>query len=1766
MSKRSSGPNRKRFRTVLVAGVVAGTLGLAAPAQALLGITLPAIPLLNPAPTPITIAGDPTSDTDTTPDVNLDLSGVNPTLEGILGLTNLTGGLTQTTTTLTQLLSGLKDGAAVAAPVVQAHATEAAQTAIENLQARLQATAADAAALDPAGAQEETAGILTDLQGQALSEVAGLLPLALTTGLQVAQDIVTPVCSLTAIPTSLIPGVGVDTTNLYTAAAPIIQQTDVATNQLLRDTYSQLYDNTLASVNNIPNVGPIAGALLTLLKYNWTSSYTPPGSSTPIVTTTKALMNVPTPIDVDHDGLFDLCGTTSFALTGSGTSISGIKFTQSLTKMPLAKAVLPVQIGGGLLNVLNFGYDTRESTVPVVYTTSATLDGSNLNVDNNYAVHRGTNLTIPPLALSSLDLVTNDGDGIDITVPPLLKPAPKPIVTQEICISSCATLAIRDRFENVPASTHVDGPLASAGVKVNYSAPSTSDSYSHTFGVSTLSLGTVVGKDRPAVGTTPARTFSAPTAATSCLSISDGTCSPNSIAGDKYSTGFTASTPTSYDQDVILSGTNSADCSAVGSINSVVRVSDTTKFFASAVKGGTGVGSGRLAVDTGDDTVDGCLTGGSTLNLTGAPVLTLPSGFKSDNRVATYHIPTLQQPVPDSKSGTITCPTGLVAQVSALIYQANLQPVICFLPPIAAKPTITGQFYVQAPLTANTDAWLPPAPNKPTFTYQWSRCDAAGANCQTIPGATASTFTPQYGSYPAEPTDWHKRFKVAVVGTNLDGTASATSDVSSLIELPPAPVNATVPTLSANRAVGTATTTTNGTWNNGVSSYAYQWLRCSADTLVSIPACQLIPGATTSSYTLTTTDKGTYLRSRVIATNLGGPSAPAYSAAAYIPNDPVNNVAPKLKNGPVSAVGQAVQTGDKLVASTSTGDWKDANSFTYQWQLCDGAGANCADFTNPSAANKQFEYVVRDGDVGSTLRVQVTGVGTNGSTTVTTGTTGVVTLNDLIAKTGVPVADGQVNATAAGSSGTTFLGGVFDTVGAPTGGAAVVAGANGKTMTLPSGAIGSANGAVNVVIADGSNGYYLGGSFTQVLNADCPRLAHVRSDGTLDSRYCLPGSTGTVKALTRNSGGSNALGVGGDFSYDGHQNFLVLDTPATGAVTPRYLPNGDPNGAVLALASNSSNRIFLGGEFGNVDGANAARLAAVTVTASGTTISGIARDAWAQGVCTGTVAGASATCGDAAAKVKGLFWNSASSTLFVVGRFDVTFRTTGALSAALRGNGLVVADAGATPTLYGWDPKTSAGPTGGTINTVVPGPFTLSNILTGAGVVAVYIGGDFDKVNNVAIPRLAETGVAYNAYSPTDVTKSFLTNTNTNTNAGAPMTTWVPSPNGVVNSLSFNGSAAGPLFVGGDFTTINTGAAASPTTLVRHRLARVNMSGASSTTLPVVDAAWDANAGREVRSVFYDGSKLLVGGAFTVVGGENRANLAEVNPATKAVTGWAPNPDGAVSALAVDGTTVYAAGAFTKIGTGGSTRAGLAAVDGSGAATSWNPGVTGSVKAIAANGTVYLGGAFTNVGGQARANLAAVDASGAVTGWNPGANGTVNALALDGGNVYVGGAFTTVGGQPRANTAAVDGSGSVTAFDPGTNGPVKAIAVNIAGAYLGGSFTQVGGQGRAHLARVDAGTGALDTGWNPGVDGDVNALLLFGNSVFVGGDFANAGGQPRRNAAALKGDDDAATAFDPQPNGPVRSISRTTGGTLVLGGPFLTVFTGTSPGAAYYGG
>jgi len=92
-------------------------------------------------------------------------------------------------------------------------------------------------------------------------------------------------------------------------------------------------------------------------------------------------------------------------------------------------------------------------------------------------------------------------------------------------------------------------------------------------------------------------------------------------------------------------------------------------------------------------------------------------------------------------------------------------------------PSFTGDPREGATLVALPGSWaeLPGA----TFTYQWRRCNAQGATCSDIPGATEPR-------YKLGTLDVDTRLRVVVTGTTPTATASAFSDTSGLITPVPA--------------------------------------------------------------------------------------------------------------------------------------------------------------------------------------------------------------------------------------------------------------------------------------------------------------------------------------------------------------------------------------------------------------------------------------------------------------------------------------------------------------------------------------------------------------------------------------------------------------------------------------------------------------------------------------------------------------------------------------------------------------------------------------------------------------------------------------------------------------------------------------------------------------------------------------------------------------------------------------------------------------------
>ena len=130
----------------------------------------------------------------------------------------------------------------------------------------------------------------------------------------------------------------------------------------------------------------------------------------------------------------------------------------------------------------------------------------------------------------------------------------------------------------------------------------------------------------------------------------------------------------------------------------------------------------------------------------------------------------------------------------------------------------------------------------------------------------------EVGGNPATSTDYLQDIVLELGGTvTINGNwMEAWEAITS--GPPPAPVNTVLPNVTGSAVVGNVLSTTNGTWTNSPTSYAYQWKRGATNI-----------GTNANAYTLVNADAGQSITCVVTATNAGG-STPATSNAVQIQN------------------------------------------------------------------------------------------------------------------------------------------------------------------------------------------------------------------------------------------------------------------------------------------------------------------------------------------------------------------------------------------------------------------------------------------------------------------------------------------------------------------------------------------------------------------------------------------------------------------------------------------------------------------------------------------------------------------------------------------------------------------------------------------------------------------------------------------------------------------------------------------------------------------
>ena len=315
-------------------------------------------------------------------------------------------------------------------------------------------------------------------------------------------------------------------------------------------------------------------------------------------------------------------------------------------------------------------------------------------------------------------------------------------------------------------------------------------------------------------------------------------------------------------------------------------------------------------------------------------------------------------------------------------------------PTNSSSPSISGVAQDGLSLKAVKGSWSGAKPI--IYSYQWSRCDAAGSSCAPIELAKKV-------SYRVAHTDVGHTLRVAVKASNSEGQTSETSQPSNLVASAPL-VKRKSPAISGSPRDGQLLTVGNGLWKGTPpQSYAYQWQSCTKAGV-----CSDIPDATSASYRATTEAIGHKLRAVVTATN-----AVSHANAASKPSKLIT-AGPPVSTGAPTVAG-SLQEGQTLTAAP--GEWAGTApiSFSYQWLRCSVGGGSCEEIAGANTST----YTLGVSDLASNLAVVVTASNAQGAASATSAETqavlGILPTNNVLPSISGLLQDGSLLSATSGS-------------------------------------------------------------------------------------------------------------------------------------------------------------------------------------------------------------------------------------------------------------------------------------------------------------------------------------------------------------------------------------------------------------------------------------------------------------------------------------------------------------------------------------------------------------------------------------------------------------------------------------------------------------------------------------------------------------------------------------------------------------------------------
>ena len=497
------------------------------------------------------------------------------------------------------------------------------------------------------------------------------------------------------------------------------------------------------------------------------------------------------------------------------------------------------------------------------------------------------------------------------------------------------------------------------------------------------------------------------------------------------------------------------------------------------------------------------------------------------------------------------------------------------------------------------------------------------------------------------------------------------------------------------------------------------------------------------------------------------------------------------------------------------------------------------------------------------------------------------------------------------------------------------------TSGLPDSFNPNANNTIRAIAVQADGRILAAGDFGSIGGQTRNRIARLDATTGLTDSFD-PNADNLVLSIAVQADGKILAG-GEFFSIGGQTRNRIARLDATTGLADSFNPNA--NSVVYSIALQADGRILAGGAFNGVNsigGQTRNRIARLDATTG-------SADSFDPNANSSVIS--IAIQSDRKILASGVFDSIGGNLrhniarLEIDGRIDQTLDLSatgnGILATAVQPDGKILIGGGFTTVLGVARNKIARLNTDGTLDTAfnpsASGPSAYVDSIAVQADGKILVGGSFSSIGGQMrndIARLdATTGLA-DSFDPN-----------------------ATGPNNTVRSIVVQ--ADGQILVGGFFTSIG----GQP----RNNIARLDA------TSGLADS-FDPNASLGVYSIAVQADgKILAGGTFSSIGGQTRNHIARLDPTTALADSFNPNascgcPLASISSIALqaDG-RILVGGTFEFIG--GQQRAHIARLDPStGLADSFNPSADNHVLSIAvqADGKVLAGGYFNSMGGRLR--------------------------------------------------------------------------------------------------------------------------------------------------------------------------------------------------------